>query len=85
MTSDSGHAADQDAAVGKSGKHGMAGGPQENSGRSVVSYPISGMVAYGGIGWLIGHWTHIALLFPVGLFVGLALGIALMFYRLGRQ
>jgi len=51
----------------------------------IVGYPISGMVAYGGIGWLIGHWTHIAMLFPVGMFVGLLLGIASMFYRYRRQ
>src|SRR6266702_3652170 len=39
---------------------------EENAGWSVFSYLISGMAVYGVIGWLVGRWTHLAFLFPLG-------------------
>ena len=45
---------------------------------------IGGMALYGGVGWLIGRWTGIAALFPVGMLVGLALAIALIIFRFAR-
>ncbi len=33
-------------------------------GWTVFGYLIAGMLAYGGIGWLIGRAVHVALLFP---------------------
>ena len=54
------------------------------TGWTVFSYLISGMLAYGGIGWLIGHFTHIALLFPTGMLVGLAISVGWIIYRYGR-
>jgi hypothetical protein len=42
------------------------------------------MLAYGGIGWLIGHFAHIELLFPVGMLVGLAISVGWIIYRYGR-
>ena len=53
-------------------------------GWAVSGYLISGMVAYGGIGWLIGHWLHATILFPVGMLTGLVLAIVLIIYRYGR-
>jgi len=61
------------------------GGPPEASGWSVFSYMIGGMVLYGAIGWLIGRWTHIPLLFPIGMLTGLGLAIALIIYRFTRS
>jgi ATP synthase protein I len=58
---------------------------EENQGWSVFSYLISGMAVYGAIGWLIGRWTHVALIFPVGMLTGLALAIVLIIYRYGRS
>jgi ATP synthase protein I len=68
---------------------GRAAGPgagpgEENAGWSVFSYLIAGMAAYGGIGWLIGHWLHATILFPVGMLTGLVLAIVLIIYRYGR-
>jgi ATP synthase protein I len=54
-------------------------------GWTVFSYLIAGMVAYGGIGWLIGKAVHIGLLFPVGMIVGLAISVGFVIYRYGRQ
>ena len=42
------------------------------------------MLAYGGIGWLIGHFTHISLLFPIGMLVGLAISVGWIIYWYGR-
>jgi ATP synthase protein I len=43
------------------------------------------MAFYGGLGWLIGHWTHIALIFPLGMLVGLGVGVFAVIYKYGRQ
>ena len=57
----------------------------EAAGWSVFSYMIGGMVLYGAIGWLIGRWTHVPLLFPIGMLVGLALAITLIILRFTRS
>jgi ATP synthase protein I len=54
------------------------------SGYVIFSYLIAGMLAYGGIGWLIGHFTHFAMLFPIGMLVGLAISVGWIIYRYGR-
>jgi ATP synthase protein I len=54
------------------------------SGWSVFSYLISGLLAYGGIGWVIGHFTHVSLLFPIGMLVGLAISTGWIVYKYGR-
>jgi ATP synthase protein I len=56
----------------------------QNEAWSVFSYLISGMAAYGGIGWIAGRLTHLSFLFPVGMLTGLILGIVLILYRYGR-
>jgi ATP synthase protein I len=53
-------------------------------GGEIVSYLVSGMLAYGGIGWLVGRAVHIELLFPLGLAVGLGLALWWVIYRYGR-
>ena len=56
-----------------------------NVGWTVFSYLLSGMAAYGVIGWLIGRVVHVPLLFPVGMLVGLAISIGFIIYRYGVQ
>jgi ATP synthase protein I len=58
--------------------------PSEGTGWSVVSYLVGGMLLYGGLGWLIGRWTHIEALTGVGLVVGIGLSLALIIYRFTR-
>jgi ATP synthase protein I len=53
-------------------------------GWEVVSYLVSGMLAYGGIGWLIGRAVHLGLLFPIGMGVGLVIALGWVIYRNGR-
>jgi ATP synthase protein I len=56
----------------------------KGTGYTVLSYLIAGMLAYGGIGWLIGHFTNVPLLFPAGMLVGLAISVGWIIYRFGR-
>jgi ATP synthase protein I len=46
---------------------------------------IGGMAFYGGLGWLIGHWTRISILFPVGMLFGLVLSILMIIFRFSRS
>lgn len=57
----------------------------QNAGWSIFAYLISGMVFYGGLGWLIGHLTNVPVLFPIGALVGLAVGIFAVYYKYGRS
>jgi ATP synthase protein I len=72
------------------GEGGLGGAKQPSplsasSGYTYLGYLIGGMVLYGGIGWLVGRWTHLPVLFPVGMLAGLALGIALIIYKVTRS
>ncbi|MGH3262120.1 MAG: hypothetical protein ACRDNS_09015 [Trebonia sp.] len=59
-------------------------GLTKGSGYTIFSYLVAGMLVYGGIGWLIGHFTHVSLLFPIGMLVGLAISVGWIIYRYGR-
>ncbi len=59
-------------------------GLSKGTGYTILSYLIAGMLAYGGIGWLIGHFTHVSLLFPIGMLIGLAISVGWIIYRYGR-
>jgi hypothetical protein len=63
----------------------QSGDGGENVGLTVFSYLIAGMLAYGGLGWLVAHWTGISLIFPLGMLFGLGLAIGLVIYRYGRS
>jgi ATP synthase protein I len=58
---------------------------RESDGWQILSYMVGGMLLYGGIGWLIGHFTGIGVLFPVGMIAGIALSIALIIFRFTRS
>jgi ATP synthase protein I len=55
-----------------------------STGWTVFSYLISGMIAYGLIGWLVGRAVHVPLLFPIGMMVGLGISVGWVIYRYGR-
>lgn len=69
---------------GPGGRDKPPGTPSASAGWAVSSYLIGGMIFYGGAGWLIGRWTGITALFPVGLLLGLGLALALVIYRYAR-
>jgi ATP synthase protein I len=68
---------------GSGGRSGAGDNVTRGTGWTIFSYLISGMLAYGGIGWVIGHFTHIALLFPIGMLIGLAISVGWIIYRYG--
>ncbi len=74
---------DNDAGRRQAAAQGRAQGLEV--GWTVFSYLIGGMVAYGGIGWLIGRAVHVWLLFPIGMLVGLAISLGYIIHRFGRQ
>ena len=78
-----GNAAHTEVSRREAAAHGRAEGL--NIGWTVFSYLLSGMAAYGLIGWLVGRAVHVSLLFPVGMLVGLAISIGFIIYRYGVQ
>jgi len=56
-----------------------------SEGWRVFSYMIGGMVLYGGLGWLIGHWTGISVLFPLGMIFGIVLSVVMIVYRFSKS
>jgi len=67
------------------GERPAQGDGGQNLGMTVFSYLLAGMLAYGGIGWLIARFTGISLFFPLGMLFGLALAVWLVIYRYGRS
>jgi ATP synthase protein I len=56
-----------------------------DTGSEVVSYLIAGLLAYGGIGWIVAHFTHIELFIPIGMVVGVVLSLGWVVHKYGRQ
>jgi len=57
---------------------------RESDGWQILSYMLGGMILYGGGGWLVSHWTGIAILFPVGMILGIGLSVAMIIFRFTR-
>jgi ATP synthase protein I len=57
---------------------------RERDGWRILSYLLGGMILYGGVGWLIGWWTSISVLFPIGMLLGLGLAVAMIIFRFTR-
>ena len=59
--------------------------PARGAGWTMLSYLIAGMIAYGGIGWLVSRAVHETVIFPVGMLFGLGISLGLVIYRYGRS
>ncbi|MFT4217374.1 MAG: AtpZ/AtpI family protein [Micropruina sp.] len=55
-----------------------------DEGLRCVSYLLSGVLLYGGVGWLIDHWLGTSFALPVGIVLGAAGGVYLIHKRYGR-
>lgn len=53
-------------------------------GYRVVAYLLSGLLIYGGLGWLGDRFLHTTFLLPVGIVVGTALSVILIIRRYGQ-
>ena len=62
-------------------------GPDDkNAGWLIISYLVAGMVVYGGLGWLVGHWAGaVRVTTLIGVLVGLVLALTLVVLRYGRS
>jgi ATP synthase protein I len=56
-----------------------------DAGLRVLSILISGMVFYGGLGWILDRWLQTSWCLPVGIIVGTAAGVYLVIARYGRS
>lgn len=50
----------------------------------IVAYLLSGMLLWGGAGWLIDRWLGFRLFLPIGLLLGTGLALYLIYVRYGR-
>jgi F0F1-type ATP synthase assembly protein I len=51
---------------------------------AAFGYLVSGVAVYGLLGWVLGRWLHASYLIPLGIVLGAALGLVLVFYQVGR-
>lgn len=59
--------------------------PREADGWQILSYMLGGMIFYGGIGWVAAHYTHISVLFPMGMILGIGLSVTMIIFRFTRS
>jgi ATP synthase protein I len=59
--------------------------PRESDGWQILSYMLGGMLLYGGVGWLVSHWTGISIIFPLGMILGIGLSVAMIIFRFTRS
>ena len=52
---------------------------------AVISYLIAGVLFYGGIGWLLDWWLGTRGFVAVGIVLGAAGGVALVWLRYGER
>lgn len=45
---------------------------------------VSGVLVWGGVGWLLSAWLDNPVPVPVGLLVGMSAGLFLVWFRYGR-
>ena len=76
----------EDQPPSRGGGEGRREPSTANAAWSIVSHLISGLVIWGGLGWLGDQWLHPSgpLLFPIGVLVGAALATYLIVIRHGR-
>jgi len=56
-----------------------------DQGMRVLAYLISGVLLYGGLGWVGDHYLHTQFLLPVGIVLGAGLGIYSTIRRLAAM
>lgn len=52
---------------------------------SIIAYLISGPLVYGGLGYLLDRWLDTRFLVGVGVLVGMALALYVVWLRYGRR
>jgi F0F1-type ATP synthase assembly protein I len=70
---------------GTSGNRGDRDGPGgAEIAWTIIGLLVSGVIAWGGIGWLVDRWLGTNLFLPVGILVGAAGAFYLVIRRYGQ-
>lgn len=64
-------------------KYGSSAGGIDQ-GIRVLAYLFSGFIIYGGGGWLLDRWLGTTFLFPLGMVLGLGMGVFAVIAKFGR-
>lgn len=74
------------AAAGAEGDTTAAPGPMpESAAWNATAHTLSPLVLFGGLGWLADRLFGVTALLPLGLFVGVAAGLAMVWVRYGTN
>ncbi|MEL4357882.1 MULTISPECIES: hypothetical protein [unclassified Luteococcus] len=60
-------------------------GPAGEDGMLILSYILSGILFYGGLGWLGANYLHQTWMLPLGLICGLLASMYMIIKRYGSQ
>lgn len=63
----------------------MSGQGGADQGYRILSIMIAGLLAYGGLGWLLDRWLGTAWFLPIGLILGIGLGVYYVVVKFGRS
>ena len=50
----------------------------------IVAYLLSGMLLWGGAGWLLDRWLDVRVFLPIGLLFGTGVALYIVYVRYGR-
>lgn len=54
-------------------------------GSTIIAYLLSGPALFGGLGWLLSQWLGTTFFTPVGILLGMALSLYVIWLRYGRS
>lgn len=57
----------------------------KDQGFRILSILASGLLLYGGLGWLADRWLQTTVWLPVGIILGTAAGLYLVVVKFGRS
>lgn len=57
--------------------------PQDSLGTNIFAYLLSGVVLFGGLGWLLDRWLDTSFIVAIGMLGGTALSLYLVWVRYG--
>lgn len=81
MSADPQRPEDQDRAQRRA--HGIYGAGEGSSNFHAGSSMLSGLILYGGLGWLLDRWWGTSFALPVGILLGAGLSFWSMWFRYG--
>ena len=55
-----------------------------NAGYAILGTLLAGMGVWGGVGWLLDRWLHITVLLPIGVIVGMAAAIYIVWIKYAK-